>query len=230
MRSFAEVSKATLIGATLLASAGARAGTETNTMTNIVTVADACDIVATGVDFGITTLPLPVAGVTGTLANTGVGNVVTGNASNHPRAGLDGGADDTLALTTPLAAVNTVLNTVISAIDVGVPGVFVVCTTTPTAITLTSGSRTLALPTATAAFTGTFNSKMVGVGGGAGAGNAIDYSLTLVGAPVSTAVTGLPVNVFSAVFTAVGLIPAAQGGNTVVPGYYSDTATAQVDF
>lgn len=222
--------QSTAASAALLVAAQANAGSVTNTMTNIVTVADACDVVATGVDFGITTIPLPATGIPSILANDSVGNAVTGNAGLNPSAGSDGGAGDTLSLTTPIAAVNTVINGLLSAINVSVPGVYVVCTTTPTAITLTSGANNLSLDTAIAAFSGTFNSTMTGVGGGATGSNAISYSLTIVGTPVSTAVAGLPVNVFTAAFVATGLIPASQTGNTIVPGYYSDTATAQVDF
>ncbi len=217
--------------ASLLSVAGSvHAGIETNTMTNIVTVADACDVVATGVDFGITILPIPATGIPSVLANTALGNAVTGNAGLHPGAGLDGGAADTLDLVTPIGAINTVITTMLAGVNVAVPGVYVVCTTSPTAITLRSGANLLVLPTALAAFTGTFNSKMTGVGGGAGASNAISYALTVTGTPVSTAVTGLPVSVFVGAFAAVGLVPGAQGSNTIVPGYYTDTATAQVDF
>lgn len=216
--------------AAMLVAAQANAGSVTNTMTNIVTVADACDIVATGVDFGITTIPMPAAGVPSVLANTATGNAVTGNAGLNPSAGADGGAADALDLTTPVAAVNTVINGLLSSINVSVPGVYVVCTTSPTSITLTSGANTLSLGTAISAFSGTFSSKMTGVGGGASGSNAISYNLTIVGTPVSTAVAGLPVNVFTAAFVATGLIPASQTGNTIVPGYYSDTATATVNF
>lgn len=230
MKTAKNLFKLTAIAGLMSVASGVHAGTETNTMTNIVTVADACDVVATGLDFGITILPIPSIGIPSVLANTALGNTVTGNAGLNPGAGRDGGVDDTLRLVTPIGAINTVINTVLASVNVGVPGVYVVCTTAPTAITLRSGTNLLNLPTTTTAFTGTFNGKMTGVGGGAGAANAINYALTVVGTPVSTAVTGLPVNVFVAAFAAVGLIPGAQGGNSIVPGYYTDTATAQVDF
>lgn len=222
--------KLTAAASLMAVAGGVHAQTETNTMTNIVTVTDACDIVATGVDFGMTILPIPSVGIPSVLANTALGNAVTGNAGVNPAAGRDGGVDDTFELLTPVSAINTVINTAIGSVNVGVPGVYVVCTTAPAAITLRSGASLLVLPTTVTAFTGTFNSKMTGIGGGAGAGNSISYTLSVVGTPVSTAVTGLPVNVFVAAFAAVGLIPGAQGSNSVVPGYYSDTATAQVDF
>lgn len=222
--------KSTAVASLIAVAGGVHAGTDTNTMTNIVTVADACDIVATGVDFGITILPIPSTGIPSVLANTALGNAVSGNAGLNPGAGRDGGADDRLGLVTPIGAINTVINTAISSVNVGVPGVYVVCTTTPTAITLRSGSNVMVLPTTLTAFTGTFNSKMTGVGGGAGAGNAINYTLSVVGTPVRTPVTGLPVNVFVGAFAATGLIPGAQSTNSIVPGYYVDTATAQVDF
>ena len=222
--------KLTAAASLMAVAGGVHAQTETNTMTNIVTVMDACDIVATGVDFGMTVLPIPSVGIPSMVANTAVGNAMTGNAGVHPGASRDGGVDDTFELLTPVSAVNTVINTAIGSVNVGAPGVYVVCTTTPTSITLRSGASVLALPTTATAFTGTFNGNMTGVGGGAGAGHSLSYALSLVGTPVSTAVVGTPVNVFVAAFAAVGLIPGAQGSNSMVPGYYSDTATAQVDF
>jgi hypothetical protein len=226
-----------LAAAAAIAAAGtAYAGSATNTMTNLVTVADACDIAATGVDFGIVTLPVSSSGVLPAIPNTSTGRAATGNSGRTDA--VDGSTDDDLALTTPLSAVNTVVNTAISTLNTagaGVSGVLVVCTTTPTAITLSSanGSSLSLGTTAASLYTGTFNSKMVGVGGGATGSNAISYSLSLTGTPVSTAVTGLPVSIFSAAFLVTpttGGILGTQTGNTIVPGYYADSATAQVDF
>lgn len=221
--------------ASLLMLAGAvQAQTETNTMTNIVSVADACDIVAVGADFGVTTVPIPAAGIISLTPNTTVGNLVSGNTA-HPGAALDGGAgnDDQLALVTPVAALNGVISTLLSAISTAAPGVYVACTTTPTSITVASGgagTSAYSLPTAVGGVpAGSFAGKMTGVSGGAGSGNTINYTLTFLGTAVSTpAGAGLP-NVFTAAFLATGNIPATQAG-TVVPGFYTDTATATINF
>lgn len=218
-----------------LASSMASAGTATNTMTSVATVTDACDIVAIGLDFGLTSLPLPAAGVPGTAANTTLGNSSTGNTSN-PKAATDGGAsnDDELTLTVGDATTTGLISTVLTSISTTAAGVFVACTSSPTAITITSsaaGATTYNLPVTTGtAASGTFNGKMAGVGGGATASNLMSYTMTFTGAPASTAIGGgLPLNLFTAEFLAVGSIPASQAG-TVVPGYYADVATAQVDF
>jgi hypothetical protein len=225
--------KTAAASAAVLMAAQAQAGSATNTMTNIVTVADACDVAAVGVDFGITTFPLPGTGVTSVVTNTTAGNAIQGN-TGIPGAAADGGAGDALSLTTPLGAVNTVLNTALSTLtSLGLgtlPGVYVVCTTTPTSITLTSGANTVSLGTSTSLYTGTFSSKMSGTGGGASGSNQIDYSLALTGTPVATAVAGLPISIFAGAYLVTGTIPASQTGTTVVPGTYSDVATATVNF
>lgn len=222
------------LGGVMLASSAALAGTATNTMTSVATVTDACDIAAVGIDFGLTSLPLPAAGITSLNPNTTAGTTTTGNTSN-PNAADDGGAgnDDTLSITLGDAATNTLISNELVSIDTTVAGVFVACTTTPTSISVTSANAagSFALPTSTTTpASGTFNGKMVGIGGGATASNLMDYTLTFVGTPVSTAIAGgLPLNLFTAEFVATGNIPASQSG-TVVPGYYADVATAQVDF
>lgn len=219
----------------MLASSAAFAGSVTNTMTSIASVTDSCDVVAVGIDFGITSLPIPAAGITTTTPNTAAGNLLTSNTAN-PSAGDDGGSgnDDQLTLSTPDPATNTLITTLLGTLNTTVPGVFVACTTTPTAITVTSGVAGAAynLPTALATTpSGTFSGKMEGVGGGATAANTMDYTLTFTGMAASTDVTGglLPVTVFTAAYLATGNIPFAQSG-TLVPGYYADSATAQVDF
>jgi hypothetical protein len=216
-----------------LASFAALADTATNTMTSVATVTDACDIVAVGLDFGVTSMPIPSAGIISTTPNTSVGNAVTGNTM-HPYAADDGGADDTLTLNTPDATTTTLISAVLGAISTAASGVFVACTTTPTAITVTSGaggSTPYSLPTTLGGSpVSSFSGKMSGVGGGAAGSNQLDYTLTFVGAPVSTAIVGgLPVTLFTAAFVATGMVPAAQSG-TIVPGFYADVATAQVDF
>ena len=218
----------------MLATFSLHAETETNTMTNIVTVADACDIVAIGVDFGITAAPIPLTGILSIATNTATGNALTGNAT-HPDAASDGGAgnDDQLSLATPIGALNGLIGTVLSTVVNALPGVYVACTVNPTLITLTSsapGSIPFELPISLGdAPIGTFAGKMAGVGNGASGANTVDYTLTFLGAPVSTAIEGFPVALFIGAYTATGLVPATQTG-TVVPGSYTDVATAQVDF
>jgi hypothetical protein len=221
--------KTAIASAVALASSMASAGTATNNMTSIATVADACDIVGIGVDFGVTTVPLPAAGLTSVTPNTSIGNASTGNTAN-PQSAADGSTDDTLSLNAP-DAIGTAINTVLAGVSLALPGVYVACTSAPTAITVTSGSgATHSLPVAIGGTpTGSLAGKMSGVGGGAAGTNQIDYTLTFLGSPVSTAVAGLPTGLFVGSFTATGGVPAAQSG-TVVPGYYADVATAQVDF
>jgi hypothetical protein len=222
-----------IVGAAVsLYATAANAGSVTNTMTNIVTVSDACDIVAVGVDFGLIGFPIGSSGVTSTIANTALGNAVTGNTSN-PDAGKDGGAgnDDVLSLSTPLASVSTSLNSLLSSINVTAPGVYVACTVSPTNISVTSaasGATAYSLPTNLLATpSGKFNGQMTGIGGGATSSNAISYTLSFTGAPLSASIP--PLSIFTASFPATGNIPATQTG-TVVPGYYGDVAVARVDF
>lgn len=221
--------KTAVAGAIALACTAASAGSVTNNITSIATVADACDIVGIGVDFGITTVPLPSAGLTSVTPNTAVGNTSTSNTA-HTNAGADGGADDTLVLNAP-DPLGTAINTVLAGVSLALPGVYVACTSSPTAISVTSAAgSSYSLPvTLGATPTGSFAGKMSGVGGGAAGTNQIDYTLTFLGTPVSTAVAGLPAGLFIGAFTATGAVPGTQSG-TVVPGYYSDVATAQVDF
>jgi len=221
--------------ALMLISASASAGSATNTMTSVATVTDSCDIVAVGLDFGVTSLPIPTAGILSTTPNTSAGNAVTGN-SVHPNAADDGGAgnDDELTLNTPDAITTGLISTVLGTISTAASGVFVACTSSPTAITVTSGgagATPYSLPTAIAGTpTGSFAGKLTGVGGGAGGANTLDYTMTFLGTPVSTAIGGgLPLTLFTAAFLATGTVLGTQSG-TVVPGYYADVATAQVDF
>jgi hypothetical protein len=224
-----------LAAAALVGAGAAAAGSATNTLTNIVTVADACDIVAVGVDFGITTAPISAAGVVAVTPNTTVGNTATANTS-HPDAAADGGAgnDDQLGITTPVSALNALISPLLSAVSTTGPGVYVACTTSPSAISVQSaaaGAVPFALPVSVGGTpSGTYAGKMEGVGGGAAGANTVDYTLTFTGTPTSTAVGGgFAINLFIGAFTATGTIPGTQSG-TVVPGYYSDVATAQVDF
>lgn len=221
--------------AAMAAAAPVHAGSQTNTMTNIVTFADACDIAAIGIDFGVNPLAIPAGGITSVNANTSTGNAVTGN-TDHPNAAADGGAanDDTLSLTTGVAAVDTAISTALSTVIGNLPGVYVACTATPTAITVTSsaaGSTPYSLPVTVGGVpAGNFAGKMAGVGGGAGAANTVDYTITFTGTPATSDPAGLGiVTLFIAAYTASGTIPQAQTG-TVVSGFYADAAVAQVDF
>ena len=103
------ISKLALAASTAIFAPLASAATLTNNMTNIVTIVDACDMIAIGVDFGIQpgTITDPITSMN---ANTMVGNQVTGNV-DHPNAmadGMDGTEGDELTLVTPIALVNTV--------------------------------------------------------------------------------------------------------------------------
>lgn len=216
-------------------SLGAQADTLTNTMTNIVTVVDSCDIVAVGVDFGLVGAAIPTAGISSVVANSSAGNLITGNTT-HPNAAADGdaGNDDVLTLSTGISALDSAISTVLSTVVGTVPGIYVACTTTPSAITVTSsgaGATSYSLPTTlSTAPVGTMAGKLTGVGGGAGASNTVDYTMVYAGAPVSSDPGNLGlVNLYVAAYTVTGLISATQTG-TVVPGFYADAAVAQVDF
>lgn len=227
--------------------AASAATTLTNTMTNIVTVAAGCDIAAVGIDFGIITA-IPAGGTTTTnTPNTTAGVLVTGNnASGHPNQAYDGGAtatsdtspavtasgNDTLSLTTPVGAVNGVLNTVIAAVPLASAGVYVVCTATPSSLTLTSsvaGSTTVAkvLPLATGASSTATSSKLAGVGGGAIATDIIDYDLTFAGVVANQAVPVVGISVFSGTYLATGKLTAPASPKQ---GYYTDVVTATLNF
>lgn len=196
----------TLTAASLLAATtgGVHAQTVSDTMTNIATVADACDVVAVGVDFGIVPLPIPPTGVPGVLPNVAAG--VTG----HPNAGADGA--DSLSLLG------------IAVPFTSAPGVYVACTMAPISIGMSGANGgSLPLPVALGPATGPFSGKMAGTGG------SIDYTMTMVGAAVSTTGLGLPVGAYVAAFTGVNLIPAAQTG-TFGAGFYTDTVTVTVNY
>ena len=222
----------------------AQAASQTNVMNNIVTLADACDIVAIGIDFGVKSAPIPASGYAAQVTtNTTTGNLLTGNTA-HPKAAADSAStgdgttgNNSLALLTGVSALDAAVSTVLSTVIGGLPGVYVACTTTPTSITLVStasGSTPYSFPTTLGALpSGTFSGKMTGVGQGAGATNTVDYNITFAGTAVNTAITGgaalgLP-SLFIAPFTAIGSIPGTQTG-TVVPGQYWDGAIATVNF
>lgn len=224
----------------ILVAASMNASAVTNTMTNIVTLADACDVAAIGTDFGVLSAPIPAGGVNNVItANTATGNAITGNTA-HPDAGADGGAgnDDTLTLNTPIATLNTALAAILDPLTaqaLTVPGVYVACTTTPASITLegprvTGGSVSFTTTTTAGSAGPVVTSIMDGVGGGAVATtNQVNYQLDFTETVVSQDVLGL-VNLFTGVFTSIGSIPGDQTGNTVVAGNYTDVLTATVEF
>jgi len=231
-------------GTATLAAGVAQAGSATNVMNNIVTLADACDIVAIGIDFGVKSAPIPASGYSAVVTtNTSVGNTVTGNTA-HPNAASDSAStgdgttgNNSLSLATGISALDGTVSTVLSTVIGALPGVYVACTATPTSITLVSsasGASAYSFPVSLGSVpSGSFTGKMQGVGQGATASNSVDYSITFAGTPVSTAISGgaalgLP-NIFVAPFTAIGSIPGTQTG-TVVPGQYWDGATATVNF
>ncbi|MED5389686.1 MAG: hypothetical protein VX793_12580 [Pseudomonadota bacterium] len=224
----------------ILMAASMNASAVTNTMTNIVTLADACDVAAIGTDFGVLSAPIPSGGVNNVItANTATGNAVTGNDA-HPNAGADGGAgnDDTLELNTPIATLNTALAAILDPLTaqaLTVPGVYVACTTTPVSVTLegprvTGGSVNFTTTTTAGSQGPILTSIMDGVGGGAVATtNQVNYELSFTETVVSQDVLGL-VNLFTGVYTSIGSIPGDQTGNTVVAGNYTDVLTATVEF
>lgn len=235
---------ASIAAAAFCAAGSAHAGSQTNVMNNIVTLADACDIVAIGIDFGVKSAPIPAAGYAAQVTtNTSTGNTVTGNTA-HPKAAADSATtgdgtsgNNALGLLTGVSALDTAVSTVLSTVIGALPGVYVACTATPTSITLvssTSGASVYNFPTTLGGLpSGTFSGKMAGVGQGATAANTVDYSITFAGTAVSTTVPGgaalgLP-SLFIAPFTAIGTIPGTQTG-TVVPGQYWDGAIATVNF
>lgn len=193
-----------LTAASLFAATGAaHAQTVTDTMTNIATVADACDVVAIGVDFGIVPLPIPPTGVPGVAPN------ILPGTTGHPGAGADAGGSLTLlGIAVPFAAT---------------PGVYVACTSAPISIGMSGSGGSLPLPVGLGPATGPFTSTMTGTGG------SLDYTMTMVGAAVSTSGLGLPLGVYVAAFTGVNTIPAAQSG-TFGAGFYTDTVTITVDY
>ncbi len=227
----------------------AQAATVTNSMTNIVTVADACDVVAIGMDFGVMTpggqtlLPAVALLQGNTDTNATAPNADTG----HPDAGADGSGgtdpdstgstnDDDLTINTGLpliqGAVNTLLTNILAtALGSGaLPGIVVACTVAPTDVTLTSeGGQSVSLDELA---TTTFSGTMSGVGGGAGVANELDYELQLLGAvPDVSAITGTIAGFTIFAYTVTtGSILADQTGNDVVPGFYTDAAIATVEF
>lgn len=226
------------VAASILCSGSALAASASNNLTNIVTIQDACDIVAIGIDFGITTAPVPAGGVQGAVV-TNTGGATAGNAATgHPDFNKDGAADtnpdDNLTLAIPVTGVNALLDPVLATIVENLPGVYVACTLTPTEITVASvddATTEIILPTTLPPPAApVFTSKMKGVGGGAVTANTVDYTMTFAGAAVAPpGGLPLPIPFFLAAYTAVGAIPETQSG-TIVPGFYTDVVKATVEY
>lgn len=204
--------QAVATGTALFAASQAGATSVTNTMTNTVVVANACDVVAIGVDFGTVTsaaaLTLPV-----NLANT---NDDTG--ASH---------DDTLSVTTGVSALDTAIAAT-SAVtglvsQLLTPGVYVECTQPPTSVTLGS----VALSTALGASAPVYTGSMAGPGSG-----TIQYKLTMVGAVVNTSVAG-GLAILPTLFTGAYVVGTSQitgSTGTIAPGRYTETVTATVTY
>lgn len=232
-----------------LSNSAAQAETITNSMTNIVTLVDACDMIAIGVDFGVRPSSL-AADITNVLTpnNATTGQSVTGNG-DHTDSNADGAGgvnqdtsgstnDDTLSLVSGVGAVDTAINLALSTVPTTVPGVFVVCTTTPTSLTVASdaaNSTPVTLPLASgAANVDTFQSDMFGNGdNGAAAAHNVNYRLAFAGPVASVAVPAIPglPGVFTGFYTATGRILASEQTDGAHPaGYYTDVATATLEF
>lgn len=234
-----------IAAATLLGAAGvANAASVENSMTNIVTIIDSCDVVAIGVDFGIRSGSI-TSDVTAALiagSNTTAGNTATGNTA-HPDAGKDGGAtatpeEDTLTLSTGVGVVDTVISTALTDVLTALtgPGVYAACTTTPTRLFLESqanGKAIAELPvTAGVVNVDTFQSDLAGVDGPALTDNGkIDYKLAFAGtvASVPGGVPGVPA-IYTGIYTAIGTIPAATNTDLKPTGHYTDVALATLEF
>lgn len=232
MKTLTKLASATLATAFVAPMALAQ-GSISNTMTNIVTIVDSCDLAAIGIDFGVQPGSIS-SDIVGTQANTTAGNLLSGNGT-HPDAATDGGADDTLSLNTPVAALNGPISTALSTLVGTLPGVFVACTSTPSTLVVdgADGDATLSLDTVAAATPNTdFDSELLpSAGGAAGATGSIDYTVQFTGvvASVDLGVPGAPA-LFTGVYTAVGTIPAASNTDVKTAGFYSDVATATLTF
>jgi hypothetical protein len=214
-------------------------------MTNIITLVDACDIIAIGIDFGVHPAALTDDINAVVTANTALADT-SGTPAAHPHKDFDGSAadsadadttgtsgDDVLSLSTG-TPLDTVINTAIGlagATD-GLPGVYVACTVAPTALQLTSANMgaPVDLPF-TAGDVGPTNvvSEMDGDGGGAVQGtDSVDYQIDFTSLIVSDPAGLLPV--YTGFHTAVGSVVAGDQDGTHPSGYYFDTITATLTF
>lgn len=210
-----------------------------NTMTNIAEVVDACDIVAIGIDFG--EIPASV-GASAIVPSATANTALASQNADHPDRAADGTAanDDALSIAaTGIGAVDTAVSALLTAINSAVPGIYVACTAAPTSVVLTTATGSLNFPTTVAgaaafAAANTVGGQMDQVDG-AGAivagGDDLDYTLTFVGAPATTAdlnaVVALIPAFYVGIFAATGTIDAGQ---TLATGFYTEVATATVNF
>lgn len=220
------------IGASIgLVSPAIMAATASNNMTNIITIVDSCDIVAIGVDFGVNPGSIETDIVSDT-PNTAAGAGISGNAA-HPSSGEDGGAanDDVLELSTGVAAVDGSISDALDDVDATDPGVFVVCTTTPSSLVVDGAGTDATLDLVSATSTNDqFTSELVPDDENAdGATGSIDYRLSFDGQVSNTAVAGVPgiPSIFTGSYTATGTVPAPQQATS---GYYTDVAVATLTF
>lgn len=225
--------------ALLLPTGSVMAQSVNNTMTNIAEVVDACDIVAIGIDFG--EIPASV-GASAIVPSATANTALAAQNANHPDRAADGTAanDDELSIAaTGIGAVDTAVSALLTAINSAVPGIYVACTAAPTSVVLTTATDSLNFPTTVAgaaafAAANTVGGQMDQVDG-AGAivagGDDLDYTLTFVGAPATTAdlnaVVALIPAFYVGIFAATGTIDAGQ---TLATGFYTEVATATVNF
>ena len=216
----------------------ALAQSASNTMTNIAEVVDACDIVAIGIDFG--EIPASV-GASAFVPSATANTPLAVQNDDHPNSAADGpGNDDDLSIAlTGIGPVDTAVSALLTGISTAIPGVYVACTAAPTSITLTTATGTSNFPTtvvgaAAFATSNTVSGQMDQVdatGAIVAGGDDLDYTLTFVGAPATTAdlnaVTALIPAFYVGIFAAVGTIDAGQ---TLATGVYTEAATATVNF
>lgn len=228
-----------------VSSSAAFAETSSNSMTNIITLVDACDIIAIGIDFGVhpSSLTSDITGVV--TANTDLAD--TSNTPDaHPHKDFDGtgadsanadtsgtSGDDVLSLSTG-TALDTVINTAINAAGAtdALPGVYVACTTAPSQLELSSANMAanVDLPVG-AGDVGPTNvvSEMDGDGGGAVSGtDSVDYEIDFVSLIISDPAGLLPV--YTGFHTATGSVIAGDQDGTHPKGYYFDIITAELTF
>ena len=187
------------VGFALAFSAAAPAATTINdNLVNTVSVVDSCYVIATGIDFGVVPSPM-VTDVPGLLVN----------------------AADTGTISV------TLVGQTVNVLTVSTPGVNVVCSATPSSITVTLGGgtptnlRTIPLTGTTAGLTG----QMTGP-----AGAKINYEMGFLGVQSPALLNGV-------VATYVGVF-AWNPAQTKIPkqaitgtaGTYSDVATVAVTY
>lgn len=211
----------------------------TNTMTNIAQVVDACDIVAIGVDMGIVPATVDAAAfVPSATANTALASQ---NAGHPDRAadGTDANDDELTISATGIGPVDTAISALLTGINAAVPGIYVACTAAPTSVVLTTATGSLNFPTTVAGAAAFAAANTVGgqmdqvdaTGAIVAGGDDLNYTLTFLGAPATTAdlnaVTALIPAFYVGIFAATATVDAGQ---TLSTGFYTEVATATVNF